>query len=1817
MLLNFKSKPASFLKRTWKYALFAVLSLSVIFTYWYFTNKPQIAAAGWWNESWSYRKAIVVNHEKVAGDLTSFPMLVSLTDTNLGTHAQADGDDIVFIAQNGEKLKHEIESFATTTGVLVAWVKMPALSSTADQTIYMYYGNSSVGSQQDAVNLWSNDYVGVWHMPNSATASTTDSSGKQAKGIIYGHASTTASGKSDGAFQFDGTGDDYIVVPDSNSLSFGNGSTDSTFSISAWIKMDANSGFPIVVKGPSLPDLEYFFRVESGTNLYLRAYDASSNYIGRYSSASMASYYGQWAYVVATYSGNKADSGIKLYLNNSRVDDSDAGSGGFAGMSNTTSNVDIGRYVNYPYYADGLIDEVRISSRERSLTWIQTEYNNQASTTEFLKAQAEETGPGPVGYWTFDEGYGATANDESGQENHGTITGATWQDESMCVSGKCLYFDGTNSRVNCGSGSSLDNMQSFTYSAWIKPNSWGENSSGHIIDKLSSPSTDRKQFRIRNDASPMATLRGYVSASTPGFANAATGTIALSEWQHVAMSFDINGDLKIHLYINGLEAANYETQTTANPLVDDDDAGNLIIGDGANNLVSFHGFIDEVKIYPYARSADQVRQDYAAGLAGIGTSQGVAAAFGSKSDSWMTDGLVGYWKMDEPSGAYDADSNYDDAQDASGNGNTGSAVGNASTTAGKFGNGYVGDGNGDYINAFEDGGANDFYDYETGESISFSFWSRPRSLATSDTWLAKGDNYGVQQSDNNGSDARLRFFFDNGSGWSMYESDDYVYNLSEDVWQHIVFSYTFGQGDSARIYLNGDLVVSHWTDGTGNEDPETDDDFLWIGRSAAGEYFDGRLDEVRIYNRALSADEVRKLYEWAPEPVAHWKFDEHAGTTAYDSAASTTFSGGNHGTLYNNPLWDRGKYNGAIKFNTTSQQAIDVPAASSTDPESITVSLWFKRQGVQTNPYGEMIVKGSWLSYDFDAFSYAMEWDTDGDGTQFNWDVSTDVDGYNYVQSGFISDNTWTHAAGTFNTENNLLALYINGILVGSNTKPGKRFYHSAGITFGCYGNGGCYNEGHFNGLIDDVRIYNYARTQKQILEDMNGGKQNLKSTILNLKFDEGKGGTAYDSSGYGNNGTMYPGTTGGNTATSAMWDLNGKFGKAIEFDGNNDYVNLGAPSELADLGPLTISAWIFPRTLGGASRGRIVDKAIDTGAGNGYIFIISSTNSVNSIQFWRGYSDTALARFSAPDTVSFNTWQHVVVTWDGTSSASSVHFYKNGVETGYNPSVDGVGTLSPDIGSSLRIGNSADFSRGFDGLIDEVKIYPYALSENEIKTDYNRGMSAVMGSVSSATAATSSNAASRAYCVPGSTDYCAPPVGEWKFDEMAGTTIYDTSGNGNDGNAGYESIEYMPGWKTVGKYGSALMFDGEDDFITRDDEDLNGSVPAKSSGGAQSFTLSAWVNAVNTFQRNPLLVKQGTDAAAPSRGFLFSVGNEDSAPLNRLEFQIYKNEFNSTQVFSSPILENNVWQHVAVTYEYITDGTSKIRIYIDGINDSNGDSDIAVGPPQGNPQPLHIGRYWYEGYYKKFEGLVDQVRIYNYALTPAQIAWEFNGGKPIAYWKFNECGGGTIYDSAASWNGGTANNGQLILGTTGVTATGTCASSSNSFWYNGRTGKVNHAGSFDGTDDYISLGTANIPTTNQAKTISAWVKTSTIEYNRIYDDNVMELSTNASGYFQGRVRGSTINTTNRFIADNSWHQVMASWDGSSVKNIYADGELVWTGTESTGGDLTTPKIGIMYAGTGLSGWNGLIDEVKIWNYALTAEQVKTEYAGGAVRFGN
>jgi hypothetical protein len=306
------------------------------------------------------------------------------------------------------------------------------------------------------------------------------------------------------------------------------------------------------------------------------------------------------------------------------------------------------------------------------------------------------------------------------------------------------------------------------------------------------------------------------------------------------------------------------------------------------------------------------------------------------------------------------------------------------------------------------------------------------------------------------------------------------------------------------------------------------------------------------------------------------------------------------------------------------------------------------------------------------------------------------------------------------------------------------------------------------------------------------------------------------------------------------------------------------------------------------------------------------------------------------------------------------------------------------------------------------------------------------------------------------------------------------------------------------------------------------------------------------------------------------------------------------------------------------------VNLYINGADDTDSRADACSGNFSiDNSTHLIIG----EGYnfVRAFDGFIDQVRVYNYARTPAQIAWEYNRGAPVAHWRFDECQGGTIHDES-----GNGNHGTLRLGTTGVTATGTCASSSNSFWYNGKDGKRNHAGSFDGADDYISLpwtGSENNIGGQSWFTLSGWFKVSPADTTEgiIYAEgvnaggNAMNALQMNDGDVGGVLTWSQVDdsttrhnlTYNGGLNDGKWHYFAVIRNDINVK-MYIDGVLRAESNSFSFGTMTFDRanIGVFQNNGYYDYFKGLLDDIKINDQALTFEQVKMEYNDGAVRFG-
>jgi hypothetical protein len=179
-----------------------------------------------------------------------------------------------------------------------------------------------------------------------------------------------------GATSFDGT-DDYISIADSDSLSFGDGSTDSAFSISAWINMNDATDFIIVSKGSYNVDAEYRLYSHGSDLLSLELFDESlgSTYELVSSASAITSYEGKWTHVSCTYTGvggTSANAGIKLYINGSQIAVNLGSGGNYVAMENLGANVEIGR--SGSTYSDGSIANVGIWNRALSASEIESIY---------------------------------------------------------------------------------------------------------------------------------------------------------------------------------------------------------------------------------------------------------------------------------------------------------------------------------------------------------------------------------------------------------------------------------------------------------------------------------------------------------------------------------------------------------------------------------------------------------------------------------------------------------------------------------------------------------------------------------------------------------------------------------------------------------------------------------------------------------------------------------------------------------------------------------------------------------------------------------------------------------------------------------------------------------------------------------------------------------------------------------------------------------------------------------------------------------------------------------------------------------------------------------------------------------------------------------------------------------------------------------------------------------------------------------------------------------------------------------------------------
>ena len=344
----------------------------------------------WYDANWLYRKAITIDHTKVGANLTNFPFLVSITDAGLATYAQSSGNDILFTASDGTtKLNHQIEAYTSGTGVLAAWVNVPSVSSTVDTVIYMYYGNGSAASQQNATGVWDANYSSVWHLSEDPTATAPqfkDSTSSPNNGTAQGSiaAGAQVSGAIDGSITLNGTAN-YISTATQSTVP-------NTDTVSIWFKTTTSSGKKIIgfenaQTGTTSNNFDRMLWVVTDGKLRFGMFDGA--YEVAASSATVTD--GVWHYATGV-EDNTAHT-MKLYVDGSLVSTVSTGVSpqSYTGWWRIGSyNITNGWASGLPGYFPGSVDEARISTTARSASWISTEYNNQNAPSTFASLGAAQ-----------------------------------------------------------------------------------------------------------------------------------------------------------------------------------------------------------------------------------------------------------------------------------------------------------------------------------------------------------------------------------------------------------------------------------------------------------------------------------------------------------------------------------------------------------------------------------------------------------------------------------------------------------------------------------------------------------------------------------------------------------------------------------------------------------------------------------------------------------------------------------------------------------------------------------------------------------------------------------------------------------------------------------------------------------------------------------------------------------------------------------------------------------------------------------------------------------------------------------------------------------------------------------------------------------------------------------------------------------------------------------------------------------------------------------------------------------------------------------
>ncbi len=448
-------------------------------------------------------------------------------------------------------------------------------------------------------------------------------------------------------------------------------------------------------------------------------------------------------------------------------------------------------------------------------------------------------------------------------------------------------------------------------------------------------------------------------------------------------------------------------------------------------------------------------------------------------------------------------------------------------------------------------------------------------------------------------------------------------------------------------------------------------------------------------------------------------------------------------------------------------------------------------------------------------------------------------------------------------------------------------------------------------------------------------------------------------------------------------------------------------------------------------------------------------------------------------------------------------------------------------------------------------------------------------------------------------------PIAYWRLGESSGAVAVDEVGS-YDGDY-YNSPVLGNAGAIVGDSDSSVLFNGTDQYIGG----LGGYPDFSFVQNTGVFTIEAWIKLSDPTALISCSVA-GSTATSVEKGFYCSWDNRDGVAQAQLRMAIQKGD--GTPVVSAyssvdAITDTN-YHHVV----FRGDG-SNVSFFVDGVRAGN-DTPIGTLSTGDSTRGLNIARNNYSTPSGYFNGALDEVAVYNRALTDLEIADHYRKGKaistyadvvaplnPVAYWRLGEASGTTATDEVGAHDG--TYTGTFTLGVSGATF------------------DSDTAVSFDGTSHVEVPHSTELDNTTSGFSVSVWVAPNSSDLTVDTPAHVIvQKGPINDGFGLFMLYGGEL--TARFFHDGTgqditfdastwtageWHHIGVVHDTDDTAYLYIDGVLAGS-RASTSRENNTGAFYIGDESGGGNDWVGAMDECAVFDSPLTAESIADLYNG-------